>query len=240
MIKIAICDDHMDTMRQLEQLIYKCFPQVNSGECRVASFSSGTALLERAEKESYDLYILDIVMPELSGIELAGRLAKIQPGCTLAFLTSSPEFAVDSYELEALDYLLKPVKPERLIKLLSRFLRQYQPRQEEEIVLWQKNTMTRIAVHNLCYLEALNHQIIYHTADNREITSRQPLHEAEEKLLERSNFFKANRSQLINFDYVEKIQAGCIVMQNGDKLYASRSAVGSMAEAYLKYKFGEI
>ncbi len=240
MLHIAICDDHKDTLLQIEQSVQECLHRLDIHQYRIVPFSSPDLLLARSENELFDLHILDIVMPERSGISLARELYLQGQAKAILFLTSSPEYALESYEVEALDYLLKPIKPDRLLKAFTKYLQRYPSGQAEEIVVQHKSATTRIALNTLCYLESLNHQVLYHTADGQATVCRQTLQEAEAPLQNRVNFFKANRSQIVNFDHVSKINASCITMKNGEKIYASRPTTKALTEAYLKYKIGRI
>ncbi len=237
MVSIAICDDSIETLLHMKKIIYKCFEELECGITgSVDVFSDGKRLLEAAANKAYDLFVLDIIMPGITGLEIAREIMSENTVSAIAFLTSSPEFAIESYDVDALDYIVKPAEKERIKKMLLKFLRRHNITNTEEIIIQSGKTLTRIPLHTLCYAETINHQLVYHTSDGQEINCRQTLAEAEALLLPHRCFVKPHRSYIVNQDFINKISAGCITMKNGDRIWASRSNMKDFAEAYLKYK----
>ncbi len=130
---------------------------------KVASCSNPLEALEIITKLELDIIFLDIEMPGLSGIELIRK--KIPTSALLVFITSHPEFALESYELDAFDYLLKPVSSERFATCALRLRDFYQMRTkayafdtEEEtnfIIIKQGYDKYKIPIHDILYLEAM-------------------------------------------------------------------------------------
>ena len=119
MIRLALCDDEEDQRGALMELLgsYEAArPHVKL--CPLV-FSSGQELLLSERPADFDLYLLDVVMPELSGIEVGIKLREQGSRGEIVYLTFSPEYAVASYETRAFYYLLKPVEPEQLYSVLD-------------------------------------------------------------------------------------------------------------------------
>lgn len=104
-MKIAICDDDLTELNRITAFLDE-YSKTNRLPLTCKTFCSSIELASTAMQESYDLYLLDILMPALNGIELAREIRNFDRAADLIFLTSSPEYAVDSYTLKASDYLL--------------------------------------------------------------------------------------------------------------------------------------
>lgn len=118
-MKTVIVDDEPLALRRMEKLLKDRGENEPSIEL-VGSFQDPRIALELAKRETIDLVFLDIEMPEISGMELAERLLQIQPHLHIVFVTAFNEYAVEAFELNALDYLLKPVQRDRIVKTLQR------------------------------------------------------------------------------------------------------------------------
>ena len=112
MIRIAICDNEQEFLTQLDSTLtqWSTPPARISTEC----FDNGDALISAHKNSPFDIILLDIVMPIFTGIETAHEIRKFDKNVKIVFLTSSPEFAVDSYSVKASNYLLKPVSTHKL------------------------------------------------------------------------------------------------------------------------------
>ena len=121
-LKIAICDDTVEECREVEACAARFFGDRRL-KARIDTYKDMPELL--AADEEYDLYLLDVLMPGMTGIEGAGALQKKVERPVVVFITSSLESAVDGYSVNAAGFVLKPVEPERLEATLERVLRQY-------------------------------------------------------------------------------------------------------------------
>ena len=118
MIKIALCDDNKNHQEKIKTLLLEYFKSGAS----IDIYAEGQKLLRHIEwegEEAYDLYILDVIMPGLSGIELGKKLRSAGVFAPVIYLTSSKEYAVDSYNVRAFHYLVKPVEKEKLFSVLK-------------------------------------------------------------------------------------------------------------------------
>lgn len=107
-MKIAVCDDNENELTRIKELL-DAYASRNNQNFIIKCFSSSVELASTAEFEKYDIYILDIIMPVMDGISLAREIRTFDKSSPVIFLTSSPEFAVESYTVKAFNYLLKPV-----------------------------------------------------------------------------------------------------------------------------------
>ncbi len=120
MLRIALCDDNRQQRGATGKLLLDYGAARPHLAVKVSVFSSGLEVLAAAEEAGdFDLYVLDVVMPGLSGIQLGMRLREVGSASPIIYLTVSPEYAVDSYATRAFHYLMKPVQPETLFQVLD-------------------------------------------------------------------------------------------------------------------------
>ncbi|SMC69782.1 LytR/AlgR family response regulator transcription factor [Sporomusa malonica] len=162
MLQVVLVDDERCV---LEELAYRLEGQVEI----IGKFTSSFAALERLETLSPDAVFLDIEMPGLNGLETAAEIMSLLPATAIIFVTAYSHYAVKAFELNAIDYLVKPVQPERLSKTLERLAHRLADGQNaieekklkaflktslaascsEKIVLWQGKSMEIIAMESI-------------------------------------------------------------------------------------------
>lgn len=107
---IAICDDQEQECGALQYLLY-AWQRERQHPVRVRVFRSPVELLDAAREEPFTLYLLDVLMPGMDGMAAAREIRQFDAAAALVFLTSTPDFAYESYAVHALSYLLKPITP---------------------------------------------------------------------------------------------------------------------------------
>ena len=151
-------------------------------------------------KEAVDLVFLDINMPHLSGISLSRM---IPPGIKIIFTTAYSEYAVESYEVQAVDYLIKPISLERFTKAISRVfqIQDQQTRDQEPVIsLKSGSKMYRIETKNILYLEKDGNYMMYHVTDQK-ILARESIAEAIQKLPD--IFIRVHKSFIVNTNKID-------------------------------------
>lgn len=124
-MKIAVCDDETCFIDTICALLEQ-WAREREIKLTLYRFTNGDDLIDAYQRVCIDLIILDVIMPLLSGIDTARELRNMhQTVSPVIFLTSSREFAVDSYEVKALNYLIKPIDRAHLFLTLDEFLRTY-------------------------------------------------------------------------------------------------------------------
>lgn len=117
-MNIAICDDDLLYMNQVKEMIEK-WGKEHHEDVSIYLFNHGDALINSYQKSHIEVILLDIIMPLLNGMETAHEIRKNDSVVKIIFLTSSPEFALESYDVKASGYLLKPTTYEKLCSLLK-------------------------------------------------------------------------------------------------------------------------
>ncbi len=139
MLKLALCDDDAQQRAAVGALLQEYAALRPALAVKLSSFSSSWDLLsEEEEGACFDVYVLDVVMPDVSGIELGVKLRELGRSGAIIYLTVSPEYAVDSYATQAFYYLMKPVEPERLYHVLDQAVAALEKRKAASVTVTQR------------------------------------------------------------------------------------------------------
>ncbi|MCR5585603.1 MAG: LytTR family DNA-binding domain-containing protein [Lachnospiraceae bacterium] len=229
-MNILICDDDI-TCRLTAQINIERWVKEHSRNDQVILFDNGDSLLEYLEKQSADIIFLDIIMPLLSGMETAHIIRERSMDVKLVFLTSAPEFAVESYDVNAFGYLLKPVEYSKLSLVLDRFL----TLQKEEAVHLTVRTAygyKQLNLDNLECLEALGKKVVFHMFDGSKVETTGKFSDYEKMLTEDNRFFKIHRSYLVGLAHIDRFSSGEVVTSSGLHCPIARGLGSSFKEAY--------
>lgn len=199
-MRIAICDDSMIDRSVIRDFLHTYMTE-KSVPHTVTEYENGVNLVYDIEEGGYyDLVFLDIFMDQMLGMDIARKLRSVGYTGKIVFLTSTAEFAVDSYEVEASGYLLKPHDYEKLRSLLNRIVDRTSIGQFQVSV---RNTIYSIPFAEIVYVESRNNVCILHRSDGREYTLYQKLSEVEAQLND-SRFLRCHQSYLVNMSYIAK------------------------------------
>lgn len=200
-LRIAVCDDNSELANQLEKLIN------HYSDCKIKCdvYYSSSKLLRLCKEENhiYDLYILDIDMPNLSGIELAKQIREFDHHCYIVFLTSHSEYMPDAFKTHAYDYIIKPVKEEYLYALLKRIC-DLVPFTKSRFNFISKNVSYSIKLESILYFEKKGRYSYLHENDG----SCYKIEISTKELLSKLNnqFAQVHASFIVNLNYVKGTQ----------------------------------
>ena len=204
----------------------------------VHTFPDADALINAHGQNPFDIIFLDVVMPLLGGIGAAGEIRQQDKSVKIVFLTSSPEFAVDSYSVKASHYLLKPLDAGKLYRCLDELAEEIQ-QSAARILIRGRHAVHRVLPQEIEFIEADNKCIHFSLTDGTTLTSPEPLYQYEGKLLLSDGFFKCNRSYIVNIYRIHSFTAKEIRMQSGYRIPISRSFQKEFEAAYFSVLFGK-
>ena len=184
MLKIIACDDDVTFLDRLHRMIDRWSTETGTA-VDVALVTRGEDLLARHAASRADIILLDMIMPLVNGMDTARELRQADTAVRLVFLTSSPEFALESYEVRAFDYLLKPVTYERLAQLLDE-LSSMRPAATDELVIKTSFGYHALRLSDIEYAEARNKHVVFHLRDGRDIEALESFRSVEDRLEHRS------------------------------------------------------
>lgn len=236
-MRIAICDDDERELEQFQELIkeYQASREI-SVDCRF--FHNSMDFICEIEGGEYDLILLDVLMPGINGVQAARELRELDKNVKIIFVSSSPEFALESYSVGAYYYFIKPVDVNSFFPLLDKVASELSIQKEQGLVLKNRKCVVKVPFQKLEYVEVINKTVSFHLTDGaiHEITAA--LAEFEEKLLARPEFLKTHRSYLINLNHVQAIKDHFVMTKNGHSIPISRKRRGLVQDAYVRFLYG--
>lgn len=237
MLKIAICDDDVHELSRISNMLNQ-YKTEKKAPLKFDIFSNPFQLLECMKCKAYGVLFLDVLMPGMNGLATAHEIRTFDSDVKIIFLTSSPEFAVESYNVKAHYYLLKPCTTEKLFHILDRiFLEKMST--EEMLSIMQPSGLIRFPIGKMEFLEVYSKKLMFHFSDGSLKEIRGSLSDFENKLLCKNNFFKVHRSYIINMEYIQSINAKEITTYSGQIVPVSRLISGKLKEAYMQFLFME-
>lgn len=232
MIAIGICEDSPEDLRQLQTALERLVPAIYGGPVRCTAYRCGEALLMDLEEGDADfaLLFLDIFMGGITGIDTARRIRGLGRSTPLVFLTSSPDFAVESYDVEAAGYLLKPLREEKLERLLRRLLeREGRP----PVALPVGRSTVHLSRREILYAESMAYKLKIYRTGGEVLEVRWKLDDLE-AVLRDPRFLRCHQSYLINMDQVARVERD-FLLQDGSRVPIRVRSRRQILDAYHRY-----
>lgn len=237
MIQIGFCDDDLSILSELRVLLDRYRVERNV-EITSAAFQSPLELLAEVERGArFDILLLDVMMPGENGIETAREIRRYDQSVRIIFLTSSAEFAVESYTVGAYFYQLKPIWEENFFRLMDAVIAECEKSSGMSLILRCKSGITRVELNRLEYCEVLGRSLWLHLVGGAVLESAGRMDHLCEQLADHENFLRVHRSFLINLDYVKNIMPKAITMASLAELPIPRGKYGELKDRYLEYAF---
>ena len=202
-LQIAIVEDD-STQAELLKSCLEAYPS-DEYTLEISVFSSAEAFLDTFEKGKYELLFLDIQLPKMDGLSCARRVRTMDKTVTLVFITSMAQFAINGYEVDARDYILKPLIYDVFMHKLDRIL---------PLVQKEKNALVQISTigdapkmvrpEDLIFVEIYGHKLIYHCVSG-DYEGNGKISDAEESL-RAYGFSRCNRNTVVNLRFVDRVQ----------------------------------
>ena len=200
MIQIAFCDDDQTVLDQLSALLEKYRAQ-RCVQIQCTAFRSPLDLLAEIEKGTrYDILFLDVIMPAENGITAAKEIRQYDNVVKIIFLTSSAEFAVESYVVGAYFYQLKPIWEDSFFRLTDSVIAECRRADQRSLILRCKTGISRIDLDQLLYCEVLGRTLLFHLVDGTVLESTGSMDELARQLTPHESFLRTHRSFLVNTD----------------------------------------
>ncbi len=226
-MRIAICDDEKTACALLKRTIASHMESIREC-CEIACFSSAAELLQTPC--AFDIFFLDIQMPKQDGLMLAKKLREDENRGAIIFVTALKERVYEAFEVEAFDYIRKPIDDSRLHKTLDRAVRKI--RENASLFIRTMGGSQSVHLADIHYCEVINRKIYLHTKSGV-IDYYAKLDDVEKQLDYR--FFRCHRSYLVNLDYLAEYAGGEIRLASGDRIPVSRLRHPVFMEALMSY-----
>jgi len=233
MLHCAICDDNPDSAEALRVLIKEYSEEL----CCDVFFDADSVLKAQQDGAKFDLYILDIIMPEFSGIDLAREIRKHDENGIIIFLSSSNEFYKEAFAVEALQYLSKPVDKDQLFRTLDRALIYKEGNKTEPLPIRTKAGLHSVCVDQIVYVESFRHVITFYLENKREIHTLDSSISLKELLevLSFPPFYSPHRGFIVNLAYVNCLEKQHFLMTTGATIPIPQKQFSKVRQQYSDY-----
>lgn len=234
--KVAICDDEINQIKNISDYIAK-FSIKTDIEFSIKCYTNSNELLKKYynERSPFDMIFLDMEMPERSGIETAEEIRRIPDrNVLISFITSYPEYMQDSFDVQASQYLIKPVSYELFEEKLEKMLQYISDLETNIIVLSQKIGETVLHLDDIICIEANKNSSLIITMQNDKIIIKGKLADYEKELADKY-FISIHRSCLANMRYIKRFNADSLEFSNGKTVSVSRRRLPEIKDVFSKY-----
>lgn len=237
MIQVAFCDDDILVLNELCSLLERYCADRNE-EIRYMKFRSPLELLCKIEHGvRFDILFLDVLMPGENGIDTAAEIRAQDSNMKIIFLTSSDEFAVQSYTVGAYFYQLKPIQKKDFYRLMDSVLDTCEKEQAASILLHCKGGVNRILLHQLEYCEINHRTLLFHLVDGSVFECIGSMDDLSRRLLPFGGFLRVHRSYIVNLKYIQALSYKVITMNCQAQIPIPRGKYKEIKNAFLEYAF---
>lgn len=229
-MNIAVCEGQAEERERLVQAVNLSLADV-SVRIAVSEFPSGEALLAEFVPGMFDVLFLDVYMHMggMNGMQVARVVREMDQHVPIVFVTASQEFALESYQVRAMHYLMKPVQMKDLLEVWNRLPKSGESGARMTLMVDRKPVDIRLS--QVIYVEASNKRCALHTV-NGIVVTRLSIDQLQ-YMLPDPPFSRCHRGYIVNFEYVRSVDED-FQMQNGDTVYIRQNDRARIREMYLK------
>ena len=230
MIEIAIVEDEDSYAEQLVEFIDRY--QAESGNYfKITRFTDGDEITNNY-KGQFDIILMDIEMKFMDGMTAAEEIRRLDQEVIIMFITNMTNYAIRGYQVDALDYVVKPVSYFAFSQKLGRAIGKMKKASTKIISIEMSSGVKKLDIDNVFYIESEGHNLNFYTTGG-EFSVRAKIGDFEEQL-SRYNFFRSNKGYLVNLKYVDGVENGsCIIA--GKHLLISRARKNDFMSALTDY-----
>lgn len=233
-MRVALCDDDNNQISHIEKILKEY--RTPAGDLLfIDTYNNAIDLISAMKSKKYDALLLDVIMPGFSGMDAARDIRLENMNIPIVFLTTSPEFAVESYRVHAFDYLIKPINHGDLYRTLNHIFALKRGVEKEVLTVTSSKGVDAIPFEQLEFVEISNRMLYFYILDGtkKEVGGR--LSDYEDILLKRSNFLKVHRSYLINMDNMKSYDKKVFISVTGKEIPVARTMSKEVQAAYMGY-----
>lgn len=230
MLKIAICDDSRTDVEMLES----AFDKLRQYPMEYDVYFSGEELLKyhALHEEVYHLYIFDIEMPQLNGLELAKEIRERDAKALFVFLTSYTQYVMDVFDVITFDYISKPITADKLESVLLKAMRYLNLIKQDFVFQFRKNHF-RVSCDDILYFEKKGRQAVIHTVSDTyktNMTTEELWEQLDDKV-----FSHIHVSYIINLGHIKAIEGDEVILDNEERFLIARSHKQSLKEKHMEF-----
>lgn len=236
MLRIAVCDDLPDQLAAITAYV-KEYIDANELEAEIRQFDHPDALLTSLEAESFQLYMLDIVMPMISGIELGKEIRRFDREAQIIYTTTEPQFALQAYAASPLNYLIKPIDKAQLFDTLTYAISKIELF-EQTFTIKTCDGLRVLKLPEIACCEYRSHAVIFTLFNGEEVISRtirERFTEYSRPIVQDARFLQCHTSFLVNMRWVERFTKECFTLRGGKVIPISAKQYALVRDQYMNF-----
>lgn len=234
-VRIAVVEDE-EELYDYYQKMFETWGGANDVRLILTYVGSAEEFLFKYDEQNiFDIIFLDVWMKNMNGMELAREIRKFDQNVQIVFLTGNPEYVFEGYEIGAVRYLIKPIDESKLKQALDTCMERIKNRNEDYLTVKYLGENLKLSRNEILYVKVEGHYLQMQTVSKR-YEWKASLKEMLSKL-DSERFVMANRSVVVNLEYVDKITREECILENGEAVPVSRGAYGGLNDAFMKYFF---
>ena len=234
-LKIAICDDEKEFRSAAEQML-KLYMADKSAQFLADTFGVSSDLIDATEKGTiYDIYLLDIYMPGITGMSIATELRSRGVKSPIIFLTSSTDHALEAFGVDATHYLLKPYTKDSFYVGMDKAMQSIASHKNDSVILKVDNDYRSILVSKLIYCEAEDKYQRLYLENGERLLVRISGMELYKQLSEFDSFYHCGRAHIINLNHISRVTQSGAVFKNGMQLSLPHTVLAGLRSAFFDY-----
>ena len=238
-MRIAICDDEPIWLEQAVSIAEEYVKDRKEKKLSLHIFGGSEDLLEAAEKSGgFDIYVLDVVMPGMNGIELGKKLRNAGYNGKIIYLTSSEEYSLDAFKVKALNYIIKPITKEAFYEAVDEALDLIYVKNEKSIVVKSKERTVKLTFDSIMYIETVKRSMIYHLVGGKSVESlsmRTGFQGAIADLLADKRFVLCGVAMAVNLDHITEVENEAVVFDDTYKPFLGKKLCRELRVAWSDY-----
>lgn len=240
-MRILICDDTQSELNVTYSYVTEYFNKKNIN-VTIDCFTNCNIVLNKLDFiENYDLYLLDVIMQQ-NGIDVAGEIMKKHPNSSIIFTTTSKDYAIDAFKVQAFDYILKPINKNEFYDSIDRILKKLNIK--KNVWNFKTNDLSLISINleDIVFIESANRRIEVNLIDNTTVTSttiRTTFLETIPFDLTKNLFLLCHNSYIVNMNKIKGIRDYDFIMINGKNVPISKRMLKEVKEQYINYLVGD-
>ena len=231
-IRIAVCDDEIVQQKVMQALLQKYFEE-NDTLAEVKFYSSGQEYLKEKKSEilNTDIFLLDIFMPELNGIDIGKELKSIGAKGKIIFITAGNDFITEAFEIQAFSYIQKPVIYEKFSKVMNSVIRSFEKTRYMDVVVDREKQ--RIYLDDIEYVETLGRRLVIYRQDEGVETYLSVKNFMDEYGEE--DFLQISRYVAVSKSKIQRIVGRSLYLMNGRELSISEKYLPTTKKLHIEY-----
>lgn len=235
MLKIAICDDEKEFCDSAERML-KLYMEEKGVSFQADTFGVPSDLADMTEKGTiYDIYLLDIYMPGVTGMSIATELRNRDIKSPIIFLTSSTDHALEAFGVDATHYLLKPYTKDSFYVGMDKAMQSITSHKNDSVILKVDNDYRSIPVSKLIYCEAEDKYQRLYLENGERLLVRISGTELYKLLSEFDCFYRCGRAHIINLNHISRVTKSGAVFKNDMQLNLPHTVLAGLRSAFFDY-----